>query len=46
MGIDPKPNVAVENSKYWNKLDGAYGFLFLSIPKDLIFHLRGLKTLT
>ena len=28
---EPKPNAAVEKSKYMNKLDEAYGFLYLGI---------------
>ena len=44
MGMEPEPNVAVEKSKYWSKLDEAYGFLCLSISKDILFHLSGLKT--
>ena len=44
MGMDPNPNAAVDKSKYWNKLDEAYGFLRLSISKDLLLHLSVLKT--
>ena len=34
----------VDKAKYWNKLDEAFGFLCLSISKDLLFHITGLKT--
>ena len=30
--------------KYWNRIDEAYGCLFLSISRDLLFHINGLKT--
>ena len=45
MNIETQPNVTAENIKYWNKLDEAYGFLCLSISKDVIAHITGLKTL-
>ena len=44
MRIELEPNAAVEKSKYWRKLNEAYGFLCLSISKDLLFHINGLKT--
>ena len=44
MNTELEPNVATEKIKYWNKLDEAYGFLCLSISKDLLFHFLGLKT--
>ena len=44
MNTEVEPNVAAEKIKYWNKLDEAYGFLYLSISKDLLFHISGLKT--
>ena len=44
MGKDLEPNAAVEKSKYWNKLDEMYGFLCLSISKDLLFHISGFNT--
>ena len=44
MNIELEPNAAAEKIKYWNKLDEDYGFLFLSISKDLIFHIFGLMT--
>ena len=44
MNTELKPNAAAEKIKYWNKVDEAYGFLCLSISKDLLFHISGLKT--
>ena len=41
--MEIEPNALVDRTKYWNKLDEAYGFLYLSISKDLLFHLTGLK---
>ena len=34
----------VDKAKYWNNLDEAFGFLCLSISKDLLFHISGLNT--
>ena len=44
MNTTTQPNAVVEKIKYWNKLDEAYGFLCLSISKDILFHIMGLKT--
>ena len=33
-----------EKSRFLNKKDKAFGFLCLSISRDLLFHLLGLKT--
>ena len=44
MNIEIEADVAREKIKYWNKLDEAYGFLCLSIFKDILFHTTGLKT--
>ena len=44
MGVEPEPNAVVENPKQMNKLDEDYGYVCLSISKDIIFHLNGLKT--
>ena len=38
------PNVAVENVKWHNKRDEAYGLLCLSISRDLLFHFDGLTS--
>ena len=43
MNTETKPTSVVEKEKYWNKLDEAYGFLCLSISKDILFHISGLK---
>ena len=44
MGTEIEPNAVIEKEKYWYKLDEVYGFLCLSISKDIIFQLYGLKT--
>ena len=44
MGTKVEPNSAVEKSKYFNKLDEAYGWLCLSISRELIFHLDSLTS--
>ena len=44
MNTELEPNGVAEKIKYQNKLDEAYGFLFFSISKDILFHIQGLKT--
>ena len=44
MGTEQDPNALVGRTKYWNNIKEAYRFLCLSISKDLLFHLTGLKT--
>ena len=44
MGTEVEPNFAVEKSKYFNKLDEAYGLLCLSILRELLFHLDSLTS--
>ena len=44
MATEADPNVAVEKIKLHNRRDEAYGILCLSISKDLLFHLDGLKS--
>ena len=44
MDMEVELNHVVDKAKYWNKLDEAYGFICLSISKDLLFHISGLKT--
>ena len=44
MNTETQPNVVAKKIKYWNKMDEYYGFLCLSISKDIIFHIMGLKT--
>ena len=34
----------VDKEKYWNKIDEAFVFMCLSISKDILFHITGLKT--
>ena len=45
MGIEVEENYVVEKYKYLNRLDEAYGFLCLSISRELLFHIDSLKTL-
>ena len=44
-GIGVKPNSTVEKSKFFNRLDEAFGMLCLSISRDLLFHVDSLATL-
>ena len=44
MEIEAEPIHYVDNEKYWNRLDEAYGCLCFSISRDLLFHINGLKT--
>ena len=44
MTTEAEPNAAAEKIKWHNKRDEAYGLLCLSISRDLIFHLDGLKS--
>ena len=44
METKANPNAAVEKIKWHNKRDEAYGILCLSISRDLLFHLDGLKS--
>ena len=44
MEIEVKPVHYVDKEKYSNRLDEAYGFLCLSISRDFLFHINGLKT--
>ena len=44
MDTEVEPTDVVDNAKYWNKLDEAYGFLCMSISRDILFHIMGLKT--
>ena len=45
MNIKEEPNHVVDKARYFNKMDESFGFLYLFISNDLIFHLSGLKTL-
>ena len=44
LALENKPNATVEETKWHNRLDEAYGFLCLSISPDLLFYLDGLTT--
>ena len=44
MGIEVEPNSAVEKDMYFNRLDEAYGLLFLSISREIMFHIDILTT--
>ena len=44
MATEADPNAAAEKIKWHNRSDEAYGLLCLSISRDLLFHLDGLKS--
>ena len=44
MKTEADPNATTDNIKWKNRRDEAYGLLCLSISKDLLFHLDGLKS--
>ena len=44
MDLENDPIATVEKYKWHNRLDEAYGLLFLSIYIDILFHLDGLTT--
>ena len=44
METEAEPNAAAEKIKWHNRRYEAYGILCLSISKDLLFHLDGLKS--
>ena len=44
MGTETEPNSAVDKSKYFNRLDEAFGMLCLSNSRDLLFHVDSLTT--
>ena len=44
MATEVDPNAAIEKIKWQNRRDEAYGILCLSISRDLVFHLDGLKS--
>ena len=44
MEIEKEPIHYVDKEKYWKRLDEAYGCLFLSMSRDLLFHINGLKS--
>ena len=45
MGTEVEPNSAVEKSKYFNRLDEAFGLLCLSILRQILFQIDSLTTL-
>ena len=44
MALENEPNSILEEDKWNNRLDEAYGFIFLSIYPNILFHLDGLTT--
>ena len=44
MGTEVDPTSTVEKSKYFNRLDEAYGLLCMSILRDILFHIDNLTT--
>lgn len=44
MATEIEPNPAVEKSKYFNRMDEAYGLLCLSMSPELLFHVEGCKS--
>ena len=44
MATESEPNAAAEKIKWHNRRDEAYGLLFLSISRDLLFHIDGLTS--
>ena len=45
MDTEEEPTHVIDKDIFLNNKDEAFGFLCLSISKDLLFHLLGLKTL-
>ena len=44
MEEEAEPIHYVDKEKYFNRIDESYGCLCLSISRDIIFHINGLKT--
>ena len=44
METEAEPNVVAKKIKWHNRRDEAYGLLCLSISRDLLFHIDGLKS--
>ena len=44
MGIEVEPQQHLEKSKYLNKLDEAFDFMCIHVSRELLFHLKGLRT--
>ena len=45
MGTENEPNSAVEKVKYFNRLDEAFGMLYLGTSRELLFHIEIIGTL-
>ena len=45
MDTEDEPSYAIDKSRFLNNKDEAFGFLCLSISRDLLFHLSGLNIL-
>ena len=44
MGTENEPNSDVEKSKYFNILDEAFRMIYISISRDLLFHVDSITT--
>ena len=44
METEEEPASVTDKARFLNKKDEAFGFLCLSVSRDLLFHLSGLKT--
>ena len=44
MGTEVEPNYPVEKSKFFNRLDEAFGIFCLNILRDLLLHVDRLTT--
>ena len=44
MNTEEEPTHVIDKARFLNKKDEAFGSLCLSISRDLLFHLSGLKT--
>ena len=44
MATEVEPTSPIENSKYLNQMDEAYGALCMNISPELLFHIFSFKT--
>ena len=44
MATECEPTAAIEKSKYLNRMDEAYGVLYMNIYLELLFHISSCKT--
>ena len=44
MGTENQPNSIVEKSKFFNRMDEAFGMLCLNISRDLLFNVKSITT--